>query len=192
MSNIVELTIAAPNRREVERYLGVKSPSGEIDALISRAVELVQPYISPRAAYRIFDVNVIGEECDLGFATVTSHSLAINLNGCRKIALVCATAGIEIDRLIKRYINIQPSLAHAISAVGSERVEAIMDAFVDYLSKSFGEIRPRFSAGYGDLDLSLQRDVFSSLCPERTLGITLSDSLLMSPSKSVSAIVGIV
>ena len=49
----------------------------------------------------------------------------------------------------------------------------------------------RFSAGYGDVPLELQRDIFALLdCPRR-IGLTLNESLLMSPSKSVTAIVGI-
>ena len=51
-------------------------------------------------------------------------------------------------------------------------------------------VRPRFSPGYGDLPLALQREVFAALdCPRR-IGLTLSDSLLMSPTKSVTALIG--
>ena len=51
--------------------------------------------------------------------------------------------------------------------------------------------RPRFSAGYGDLPLGVQREIFAALdCPKH-IGLTLNDSLLMSPTKSVTAIVGI-
>ncbi|MBR5134836.1 MAG: Vitamin B12 dependent methionine synthase activation subunit, partial [Clostridia bacterium] len=50
---------------------------------------------------------------------------------------------------------------------------------------------PRFSPGYGDLPLSVQRSVATLLGMEKTLGVCLSDSLLMSPSKSVTAFVGV-
>ena len=50
---------------------------------------------------------------------------------------------------------------------------------------------PRFSPGYGDLPLSLQRDIFRVLDCPRKIGLTLNESLLMSPSKSVTAIVGL-
>ena len=36
----------------------------------------------------------------------------------------------------------------------------------------------------------MQRDVMEALDCAQTLGITLSDSLLMTPSKSVTAIIG--
>ena len=58
-------------------------------------------------------------------------------------------------------------------------------------AKSGARLRPRFSPGYGDLPLEMQKDIFSLLgCPSN-VGITLNESLIMSPSKSVTAIVGI-
>ena len=191
MINTVELDLPEVNVREVERYLGIKRSSNEVNELISRAGELIAPHIKTAAVYRLFDISIDGDECDLGFARTRSHSLAKNLKGCEKIILVCATAGLEIDRLIKRYEATSPALSHAISALGSERIEALMDSFCQFAREKYGSIKPRFSAGYGDFDIAHQRDIFAALAPHRTLGIALTDSLLMSPSKSVSAIIGI-
>jgi cobalamin-dependent methionine synthase I len=79
--------------------------------------------------------------------------------------------------------------------LGSERIEALCDALCaewkeDYASRGF-VLRPRFSAGYGDLPLTLQNDIFESLQCSKHIGLTLCDSLLMSPTKSVTAIVGV-
>ena len=52
-------------------------------------------------------------------------------------------------------------------------------------------MKPRFSPGYGDLSLEMQRDIFRVLDCPRKIGLTLNESLLMSPSKSVTAIIGI-
>ena len=49
----------------------------------------------------------------------------------------------------------------------------------------------RFSPGYGDLPLDVQRPLFAALDVPRKIGVSLTDSLLMAPSKSVSAIIGI-
>ena len=51
--------------------------------------------------------------------------------------------------------------------------------------------RARFSPGYGDLKLSSQKDIFRVLDCSRKIGLSLNDSLLMSPSKSVTAIIGV-
>ena len=52
--------------------------------------------------------------------------------------------------------------------------------------------RPRFSPGYGDFPLEFQKDIFNLLSPNKRIGLTLNNSLLMSPTKSVTAVVGIV
>ena len=52
-------------------------------------------------------------------------------------------------------------------------------------------IRPRFSPGYGDLSINLQRDIFSALEPTKMIGVSLDPDMFMTPSKSVTAIVGI-
>ena len=48
----------------------------------------------------------------------------------------------------------------------------------------------RYSPGYGDLPLETQTAVFKALDCERTIGVTLTESLLMRPSKSVTAVIG--
>ena len=50
--------------------------------------------------------------------------------------------------------------------------------------------KPRFSPGYGDLSLEVQKEIFSLLDCPRKIGVSLGDSLLMTPSKSVTAIIG--
>ena len=133
-----------------------------------------------------------GIVCCFDSFSVRSEQLAKNLQGCSKVLLLAATAGVGIDRLIGKYGRIAPSKALMFQAIGTELVEAICDAF----SKEYEEtyhcvLRPRFSPGYGDLALETQKDIFAVLEPARKIGLTLNDSLLMSPSKSVTAFAGI-
>ena len=51
--------------------------------------------------------------------------------------------------------------------------------------------RPRFSPGYGDFPLEVQRDFERILEMPKTIGVTLSDSLLMTPTKSITAVIGL-
>ena len=136
-----------------------------------------------------------GEELDLGFAKVKSKDLANNLSGCKRIIVFAATIGIDIDRLISRHSRTSPSKALVYQAMGSERVEALCNTFCKEISTSLknegATTRPRFSPGYGDLPLFLQRQIFSVLDCHTRIGLTLGENLLMSPSKSVTAIIGI-
>ena len=50
--------------------------------------------------------------------------------------------------------------------------------------------QPRFSPGYGAVPLSVQREFFNLLACEKLIGVCLTDTLLMTPTKSVTAFVG--
>ena len=51
--------------------------------------------------------------------------------------------------------------------------------------------RPRFSPGYGDLPLDLQKDISRILNMPKEIGVSLTQTLLMTPSKSVTALIGL-
>ena len=106
-----------------------------------------------------------------------------------------ATIGLELDRLIARYSRLQPVKALMFQAIGAERVEALCDAFNEEVKCRAAEngesTRPRFSPGYGDVPLALQADIFCVLDCPRKIGLSLNASLLMTPSKSVTAIIGV-
>ena len=114
-----------------------------------------------------------------------------NLKNTKKVILFAATIGIGIDRLIAKYSKISPSKAVVLDAIGSERIEALCDEFCEDLKRKFGNLKPRFSAGYGDLSVEKQNEIFSILKCDKNIGLTLNDSFMMSPSKSVTAFVGI-
>ena len=194
-AGVISPSLPAPNRREILRYMGCRSSSDELEALISKGLAECDGKICARIAFREFDICTLDGVLDLGFTRVESHDLSHALNGCEKILLFGATVGIEIDRLILKYGKISPSIALCIQARGAERIESACDVFCNEMREKYTRdgysLRPRFSAGYGDLTLSVQRDIFAALSLEKNIGLTLNDSLLMSPTKSVTAIVGI-
>ena len=158
--------------------------------LLDECEKLVLDAQSLSAVYGIYDI-ALGQPLDLGFATVNSRDLERSLEGCDKIILFAATAGIGIDRLILKYGRLSPSKAAVIQAAGAALVERWCDEICLGFTKRYGANAFRYSCGFGDLPLTLQRDIFTALDLERTLGMRLSDNCLMTPSKSVTAIVGI-
>ena len=117
----------------------------------------------------------------LSFAVETSSS------GFGVGSGVAATVGVGIDRLIAKYSRISPSKALMLQAIGAERIEALCNAFCNDLSACDNSCIKRFSPGYGDLPLEVQRDIFSVLDCGKYIGVSLNGSLVMSPSKSVTA-----
>ena len=172
-------------------YAGVKNGNG-IEGLLEECEKLLLPELAPRAVYDVFPLRRgEGEELDLGFAKVNSHSLCLNLKGCDKIVLLAATVGAGVDRLIVKYNKLSPSRTVVLQAMGAAAVEQWVNEVNDIIKSEHGGTRPRFSCGYGDLPLSLQREIFSALSVTKNLGVTLTDGDLMIPSKSVTAIVGV-
>ena len=182
------------DRKEVLRYARAEGDEATL-ALLESCIAEASDKLSYKVCYARFGIEIHGDEIDLGFARTRSHSLAKCLEGCHEIVLLSATAGFGIDRLIEKYSLISPSRAIIFQALGSERVEALCDAFCHDLAleeeKNGNTIRPRFSPGYGDLALDLQKDIFAALGCTKAIGITLGDNLFMNPTKSVTAIIGI-
>ena len=184
------------NVREVLRYMGVTGDADEaVLALLNSCLEEAENVFTPRVCYREQEICREGDAIALGFARVQSASLSKNLDGCEGIVLFAATVGLGIDRVIATYTRTSPARAVCMQAVGAERIEALCDTFCKDLQATYAKngkvLRPRFSPGYGDLPLELQKDIFNALdCPKR-IGLTLNDSMLMSPTKSVTAIVGL-
>ena len=180
------------DKKEIFRYAGVVKPDEALENLLESCLEELNGKLSYSVCYSEFSILRSGEGLDLGFAKTSSRALAKCLKDCEHVILLAATVGIELDRLIARYSSLSPTRALMLQAIGAERIESLCNAFCEELKAEMGAITPRFSAGYGDLPLELQRDIFAALDCQKRIGLTLNQSLMMSPSKSVSAIVGIV
>ncbi len=184
-------TAPAINKKEILRYAGCKQTCQELDGIIENCINEIANKLTYKVCYIVLDVQIENGECDFGLFGTVSKSLAKNLCGCKKCILFAATIGVEIDRIIAKYNRLEPSKALFFQAIGAERVETLCNMVCDDFKKQFGNLRPRFSPGFGDLGLNIQKQIISLLDCTRRIGITLNDSLLMSPSKSVTAFVGI-
>lgn len=183
------------NIKEILRYSGTKETNDEIDALLNECIAETKNKLSYKVCYSSFPVKFTDEYIDLGFTKTTSKNLRTNLENCKSIILFAATIGIQLDRLISKYNITSPSKAIMLQALGSERVESLCNAFnkdiADKMSLENKTLAPRFSPGYGDLPLELQTDIFKALNCTSKIGINLNSNLFMTPSKSVTAIIGI-
>ncbi len=182
------------NMKEILRFAGAGKDE-RMRALADECAFEVKGKTATAVCFRVFPLDLSGEDIDLGFAETRSAALRKNLDGCEKIILFAATAGIEIDRLISFYSRISPTKAVFMQAVGAERIESLCNLFNEDMrleaAKNGYFLKPRFSPGYGDLPLTMQKEIFSVLDCQRKIGLMLNESLLMSPSKSVTAIIGV-
>ncbi|MDO4620159.1 MAG: vitamin B12 dependent-methionine synthase activation domain-containing protein [Lachnospiraceae bacterium] len=185
------------NRREIYRYLGCgsKLPDAATQELVEDVLKELEARVTPRFIAREYALQLDGDEIDFTCFKTTSRSLAKNLRGCEKVLLFAATLGEAPDFLCRRYARTAVSREVAVQASAAAMIEAYCNELnavwkQEYAEKGF-YLRPRFSPGYGDFPLSLQPLFLETLRAGRTIGITLTDSLLMMPTKSVTAVIGI-
>ena len=181
------------DEKEILRYAMLPSFAPAPEELpLQECLKAAKGVAQCRAVWRRYQLTRDGEGLDLGFARTDSRDLKRHLEGCTEILLFACTAGAETDRRIARAKLQSPAKGLLMHAIGAQQVEGGCDLLCRRLAEQFPErqLTDRFSPGYGDLPLSMQRDVMAALDCGRTVGITLSESLLMTPGKSVTAIIG--
>ena len=197
----------SPDFKEVARYLGYRRaapPEADVSDLMKKAASEMQAVMKTQAVFEIYDLAVDEPSSvvfstgstTLSFADVTlqSRDLGRNLSGCSKVALLAATIGTQVDALIRRHSSLDPVYASILQATGAMYIEELVDlvnAEIKKIAEAEGlKTRPRYSPGYGDVPLDVQKDFFR-LLPCTRIGLTLMDTLIMAPEKSVTAFVGL-
>ena len=156
------------NRREVYRYLGLgrHDPDERTALLVEESLVELENAAAPRFFSRSYPLSVLQDG---------------------KLDLTCFL-------LVRRYSRLEMSRAVVVQAAAAAMIEAWCDRKNGELKEEAlrqGKyLRPRFSPGYGDFSLDCQKDIIRALEAEKTVGVTLTDSLLMTPSKSVTAVIG--
>ena len=199
------------DRKETFRYLGyhfqgILSPDPELEKLIDELTLKIKKVITPRCVYEIYSLENDGEACRLYHSKTDtdkkdgsplyisefySRKLAAHLKGCDRAILFAATVGPGADTIIRRY-SAGSSLKPAIlQAAGAAAIEAYADLVTAHIREKYPNLKIRFSPGYGDFSLNHQKDFFRILDIEKNLGISLNDALLMTPTKSITAVIGV-
>jgi len=192
MREISQFPIRLPLDR-IRRRLKVpeRADFGPYTEMIDRFFTMVEP----RCRFDPQDVAVRSGKTVLedGFE-IDSKSLSDHLRECCRVTLIAVTIGGHIEGKMESYGKQNKMLESMIlDAVGSECVEEAaiyISGLIETQVRKRGLIpTKRFSPGYGDLNLEVQRYFFKRLkLPE--MGLHLNDSLLMIPQKSITAFIG--
>ncbi len=134
------------------------------------------------------------EICSFAGYTMKSACLARNLAGCSRVILFAATIGPQVDFLIRKSAKLDAARGAVMQAAGAMFAESYADFLNAELSRLAAAggfvLKPRYSPGYGDVPLDVQRVFFSLLPCAQKIGLTLTSSLVMAPEKSVTAFIG--
>ncbi len=191
-----DVTILTANTRDIiinknELAARLKVSRNFENDLVTLCTDRLMDVITYKCAYikTSIDLSQINQ-CDFGFMDVVSRNLYQNLLGCHQAFVMAVTTGIGVDRLLAK-LNVTSQAEHFITdAVSSAAVESFCDYASNILQTEYN-CRPRFSPGYGDVSLKTQKPLLDRLNASELLGITLNHSYLMTPVKSITAIMGV-
>lgn len=180
------------DKTAVLKYAGCKEADEGTKKLLNDCIYEAKFAFNYRVAYMHLPITVSGDEIDFSFFRTTSKSLVKAHDGCDGSVLFAASVGFGIDRLIKKYSLTSPSKALMFQALGTERIEALCNLFSKDIAKELKrKTKRRVSPGYGDISLELQKNFFEVLCCPRYLSLSLSENMLITPTKSVTAFIGV-
>ena len=194
------------DKREVYRYLGYRKnmPDEAVVRLVDECLKDLQEAVTPRYIFREYPIQSVypagGSAAQIPVLRIagmeiSSRSLMRNLRGCESVYLMGTTLGLGPDRLIARASVKHMSRAVILQAAAAAMIEAWTDRVNGEIIQAAAAkglyCRPRFSPGYGDFPLEFQEDLARILRLQKEIGVSLTESMLMMPSKSVTAVVGL-
>ncbi len=186
---MIKTRLTEANFNEILMYLGHKGQDiKDVEPQIRACLASVTQACRPQLVYRYIDV-------DKGNLFKDSEQIEELLAGCRRAVIFAATLGSDVDRLISRTGLVNMADAAIQDACASALIENVCNNFESDLRievEAEGKfLTSRFSPGYGDWPVEKQRDIFRILNAEHRIGIGLNSSDMMSPAKSVTAVMGI-
>lgn len=184
------------DEKEVLRYMGYPADYIADDALrqnIKTSSELLIQAARPKYTAQLFDIVCDENNVKLKGAEVilSGKSISEHLKDCDKCVIMAATLGIEADRIIRRAQLSSVSEALVLDACATTYIEAFCDRAEEEIKQKYGPCNFRFSPGYGDFPISQQKEILSLLMAEKKIGLCVNSSNLLTPCKSVTAVMGV-
>ena len=182
--------------REALRYMGVRGePTAELMQLAQEAGTLLTKAANYRWRSVRLPLHGDGSALLLGELPLTGQSIRRHLNGCTEAILLCGTLGSGVDQLIRREMLLHPARALAVNGCAAALLEARLDDTCAELAQTLHTegltLTARFSPGYGDVPLAVQKDFLAVLEAGKRIGLFASEENLLIPRKSVTAVLGL-
>ena len=198
----VDLTKVEIPVKNVIRRLGYPSgekvPDGKVGSYFQDAMEIAPAMIKSRAVYRILSPDT-RTNASINFQNIDfqiqSTQVAKMLRNAERVIVFMVTIGPDLEDKVNHLMNVgNMTEAVILDAIGSETADAAADMLHHDILKDMARsagfaVTPRFSPGYGDWPVTIQSEILQ-VCEGSRIGISVNDSFLMQPRKSVSAVLG--
>lgn len=191
---------------EALRYIGMPNKASSIEEVENKDLSLhhkveegfkyLEQIAYPRVIYQIVNIgleqeNVILQETSCKIQSKDLVKLLAHSNRC---VLMAATLGMEVDKQISLKQKIDMLDAVILDACASVLIDKVCDEaeleIVEQL-KANEFLTMRFSPGYGDVPLEVSSELLDILMATKKIGLSLTKSHMLVPTKSVTAIIGI-
>ena len=181
---------------EARRYAGLQKAADFDEEKILEACEDTRLLAKPRGIWEIYDYDCetqtinANPPCQLQGKKIGQH-----LAGCEKVIALSATVGEDIEEdITRRFSSGEYSSAVLMDAAATAAVEQLADGMEKAISPKMAAqgflLKWRFSPGYGDWPLEQQPDLIR-LAKAEQIGVSLTTSMMLTPRKSITAIIGL-
>ena len=181
------------DKQEFLRYLGWKGQ--ETDAAFQNKLEE-----SAKRCLEICDARSVVRRFSLTENFILSGTdfclegkdIRAHLADCEEVYLFAATIGAGAERELMRLQSKNAYEALLFDTAASCAIESYCDDICDDLQNSCPTaLTSRFSCGYGDFPLAAQKEICAILRTDSKIGLCCDEYCLLTPRKSVTAVVGI-
>ncbi|MCL1814307.1 MAG: hypothetical protein FWG27_00575 [Treponema sp.] len=181
---------------EILRYMGHSGGAdAHLETLVLSCLEKLTAVYTPRHVTMQLPCIITGNRVTIGELNIESKELTAHLLDCTQAYLFAATLGAAVDRLIAQRTKIDSAEALCIQACAAYQIEDHCNRIEQELSEDLSRqgfyLRPRFSPGYGDFDITHQTDVLRILQVHKRIGVTETKTHMLTPLKSITAVIGI-
>ena len=190
-AQILEISAA-----ETRRYAGLKNAKNFDEKNISAACDEALLLLQVRGIYKIYDYDCQNQIINSAPPfKISGNSIIKHLAGCEKVACLAVTVGENIENEVTKkfdageYVS-SVLLDAAATAAVEQAADELEKAIAREVSKESFKMRWRFSPGYGDWQLDNQKKFFY-VTGAAEIGMALTESLMLVPRKSVTAIIGL-
>lgn len=187
------------DKKEVLRYLGYKNQemTPALDHLIDELRMELKTIARYKYTYKIVDL-VRDQQGQIsvkeGILPLQGENIQKHLAKDEKAVILAATLGFEVEKRLNYYSKTDLTRNLILDSCGTQMIEEVCDGIEEEVKESMGPgfyYTFRYSPGYGDYPIDVNNQLVLFLEGFKRIGLSVTDSHLLLPRKSVTAIMGI-
>lgn len=190
------LNINEINKTDALHYMGIRSCNDsrflkEVDEIAQKLLEIYTPLFQ----YKKYSIEQKCNKIEVLKAPLVleGHDIYEHLSVCDKVIFMACTIGFKVDNFIKLLQITDIKKAVIADALAGALIEQVCDKVEEIIRNENKDknMTFRYSPGYGDFDISAQKSISDLLCTQENIGLYVNSSYMMTPLKSVIAVIGL-